>query len=178
MLKNLAHLDFLWLCSGLDAGHPPNGIQRVDSIVAGFQGELDALSYALTVLSTEIESSKGALPATVSKWWRTASLERILESAVKTLDHLRVIFGEISKERRMLEKTRRYYASKQHDEEIRHLRNCIGTYVSCLNLPVILLANIRQPLPLVAPESDFRLGLLGSKLSALDSTINELKDSI
>ncbi|KAK3372672.1 hypothetical protein B0H63DRAFT_527499 [Podospora didyma] len=154
-----------------------HGIQGIDAVVAGFQGELDALQYALTVLSTEVESSKGTLPATVAKWWRTASLENILESAVKTLDRLQVVFGEIRKDRRMLGKARRYYASRQYEEEIRHLRNCIGTYISCLNLPVILIANVRQPS--LSPElrTDFRFDLLGSKLAALDANISELKES-
>ena len=116
------------------------GIKGIDDLIAGFTGELDALQLSLTILDYEIHASKGALPAAVAKWWRDASLENILENALQTFDRLNLIFADISRDRRLWGSSRQYISSKVYDDEMRHLRHRLGTYVSCLNLPVILLA--------------------------------------
>jgi len=116
------------------------GVKEIDNELAAFQGELDALQMALTVLDREIEGSRGKLPEAIAKWWPEASLENILQSAVKTFDRLNEIFVDVNKDRRALERPRQYLSSKFYEDEIRHLRHRLSTYVSCLNLPVILLA--------------------------------------
>lgn len=135
-------------------------IKGIDDLILGFTGELDALQLSLAILDSEIHASKGALPAAVSKWWRDASLESILENAVQTFDRLNAIFSDISRDRRLWASSRKHISSKVYDDEIRHLRHRLGTYVSCLNLPVILLAMwvISHTSPISRCRNDLKTG--------------------
>ena len=116
-----------------------HGIRDVRESTRGLGEDLEAFNFSLTtILNMEIRN--GSMVRDIQGWWGIPQLDALLTNARMTFLRLETIFGEIRKERKILQRPREYIRTNRYDQEISHLRLRINTYISTVNLPVVLLA--------------------------------------
>jgi hypothetical protein len=116
-----------------------HGIRDVRESTRGLGEDLEAFNFSLTtILNMEIRN--GSVVRDIQGSWGVPQLDALLTNARTTFLRLETIFGEISRERNILRRPREYIRTNRYDQEISHLRLRINTYISAVNVPVVLLA--------------------------------------
>jgi hypothetical protein len=114
------------------------GVRDIREATIGFEQELEAFQFALLVFSSEVRNpASGSLAV---RWFENDLLDRLLRNAEKTFNRLVEIFSDINRQRSRGSRLREYYRTRSYDREVGRLRLHINTYMSALNLPIILLA--------------------------------------
>jgi hypothetical protein len=115
------------------------GLQDVYESTRGLAEDLEAFNFSLTtILNMEIRN--GSVVQDIQGSWSVPQLDAFSINARTTFLRLKTIFGEINGERNILRRPREYIRTNRYDQEISHLRLRINTYISALNVPVVLSA--------------------------------------
>ena len=111
-------------------------IKGIDDFLHGFDSQLNATRTILDVLNDEIKKSE--FNASTEGWWRRSEIERLLRSCNQHYRRMNDIFIKIARERSSASALRAWIRTKQYDSDISHLRLCINTCTSALQVPVIM----------------------------------------
>jgi hypothetical protein len=116
-----------------------HGLQDVCESTRGLSEDLEAFNFSLTTILI-MEIRNGSMVQDIQGSWGAAQLDAFSINAGTTFLRLETIFGEINRERNILRRPREYIRTNRYDQEISHLRLRINTYISALNVPVVLSA--------------------------------------
>ncbi|KAF2425513.1 hypothetical protein EJ08DRAFT_700319 [Tothia fuscella] len=152
------------------------GIKDIDESTQGLSEELGAFEFSLTILNYELR--KGSMMPEIQEWWQPARLDVLLNNPMKTFSRLEGIFSEIHRRRKLLQNVREYYRMSRYDEEMRHLRLRISTYMTALNVPVVLLAIRGNQDPSPLPQHDMSYNILGDRIHQLEQSIDNVSSDI
>lgn len=111
-------------------------IRGIDETVRDFDGQLEATRFLVLAFERVIQGDTSNDIA--QSWWEQSDVEGLLGGFQRTYRRLNTIFTEISRERSSAVAVRTYIKMKRYDSDIHHLRLCINTYTSALQVPVLI----------------------------------------
>lgn len=111
-------------------------VRDIDDSVDGLGQELEAFKLHVTVLDSELR--RGNLFRLLQRWWNGSEFTNLLANTSSTIARFEAVFGDISRQRKVLKNIRQYWRSRQYDTEIRQLRLRLQISTSSLHLPIIL----------------------------------------
>lgn len=122
--------------TALQTSQAYSDIRGVDEILRDFDDQLEATRFQLLTMEKIIES--GQLSDAMKTWWDQTDVEGLLRGCQRTYERLRVIFVKIGRQKSSIAAVSSYIKLKRYDGDITHLRLCINTYTSALQLPVVI----------------------------------------
>ncbi|KAH6962541.1 hypothetical protein BKA56DRAFT_623086 [Ilyonectria sp. MPI-CAGE-AT-0026] len=147
-------------------------IRGIEETLRDFDGQLNATGYLITNFERAIQ--RDASSDMVQSWWEQSDVEGLLGGFQRTYHRLNAIFTEISRERSSAVAVRTYIKMKRYDSDIHHLRLCINTYTSALQVPVL----IREISSTYASTHHAHENEVVGLLEKLDSRMADLENSM
>ncbi|KAL6410730.1 hypothetical protein AUP68_07162 [Ilyonectria robusta] len=147
-------------------------IRGIEETLRDFDGQLNATGYLITNFERAIQ--RDASSDMVQSWWEQSDVEGLLGGFQRTYHRLNAIFTEISRERSSAVAVRTYIKMKRYDSDIHHLRLCINTYTSALQVPVL----IREISSAYASTHHAHENEVVDLLTKLDRRMAHLEDSM
>ncbi|KAH7020338.1 hypothetical protein EDB80DRAFT_602119 [Ilyonectria destructans] len=147
-------------------------IRGIDETVRDFDGQLEATRFLVLAFERVIQGDTSN--DMVQSWWEQSDVEGLLGGFQRTYRRLNAIFTKISRERSSAVAVRTYIKMKRYDSDIHHLRLCINTYTSALQVPVL----IRSISSTYANTHHVYENEVVGLLESLDGRMTDLEDSM
>ncbi|KAH6877208.1 hypothetical protein B0T10DRAFT_584288 [Thelonectria olida] len=162
-------------------------IRGMDEMTHDFDSQLEATRFQLSVIEGIIE--RGDLSESMKAWWTQTDIKGLLSGCQRTYERLMVIFTKIARQRSSAAAVRSYIKLKRYDGDISHLRLCINTYTSALQLPVLIQsifkANQKDPSTSqvqsqhISDEEQIRLlSDLGKRMTDLENSMTRAQQDL